>query len=127
VKTSAPPEQNELYITLVRFRHLIRRNAPVADALAKTGLEHYRAELRRRRDHLRSVWVWHGPLLLACILAAVVLAPRVVPGRLWNALPAVLMLAGWAAFGIKRRFGQAAELQREIDEISSASSIGNEA
>jgi hypothetical protein len=89
--------------------------------LARTGLEHYRAELLRRRDHLRSAWIWHGPLLLACILSAATLTERIVPGRLWDALPVFLLLAGWAVIGIKRRVRRAAELQQEIDEISGVS------
>ncbi len=114
-------------VTLLRFRNSIRHNTPHPDALARTGLEHYRAELLRRRDHLRSAWIWHGPLLLACTLSAAALANRIVPGRIWEALPVVLLLAGWAAFGIKRRLTQAAELQSEIDEISGASSMEDKA
>ena len=108
-------------VTVFRFRYSIRRHTPQPDALARTGLEHYRAELLRRRDHLRSAWIWHGPLLLACILSAATLAKRIVPGRLWDALPVFLLLAGYAVIGIKRRVRQAAELQQEIDEISGVS------
>ena len=105
-------------VTIFRFRYSIRRPTPQPDALARTGLEHYRSELRRRRDHLRSAWIWHGPLFLACILSAATLTKRIVPDRLWDALPILLVLAGWAVVGIKRRVRQAAELQEEIDEIS---------
>jgi hypothetical protein len=108
-------------VTVFRFRNSIRRNTPQPDALARTGLEHYRVELLRRRDHLRSVWIWHGPLLLACILSAATLAKRIVPGRLRDTLPVFLLLAGYAVIGIKRRVRQAAELQQEIDEISGVS------
>ena len=108
-------------VTVFRFRDSIRRHVPQPDALARTGLEHYRAELLRRRDHLRSAWIWHGPLLLACILSAATLTKRIVRGRLWDALPVLLLLAGWAVIGIKRRVRQAAELQQEIDEISGVS------
>jgi len=114
-------------VTLIRFRNSIRPNTPRPDALARTGLEHYREELLRRRDHLRSAWIWHGPLLLACTLSAAGLANRIVPGRLWDALPVVLLLAVWATFGVKRRLSQAAELQSEIDEISGASSMEDKA
>ena len=107
--------------TLFRFRYFIRRNIPGPDAFARTGLEHYRAELMRRRDHLRSAWVWHGPLGLACILSAAILSDRIVPGRLWNALPIFLLLVAWAITGIRHRLRRAAELQREIDEINSES------
>jgi hypothetical protein len=108
-------------VTVFRFRYSIRRHTLQPDAFARTGLEHYRTELLRRRDHLRSAWIWHGPLLLACILAAATLTKRIVPGRLWDALPVFLLLAAWAVIGIKRRVRQAAELQQEINEISGAS------
>lgn len=105
-------------ITAFRFRNSIRRHAARPDALARTGLEHYRTELLRRQGHLRSVWIWHGPLLLACLVSAVTLAKRFVPGRLWGAAPVFLLLAACAVIGIRRRLRQAAELQQEIDEIS---------
>ena len=108
-------------VTVFRFRSSMRRNTPQPDAFAGTGLEHYRTELLRRRDHLRSAWIWHGPLWLSSILAAATLAGRVVPGRLWDALPVFVMLAGWAAIGLKRRQRQAAELQQEIDELTGVS------
>jgi hypothetical protein len=105
-------------VSVFRFRYAIRRHTPRAGAIAETGLEHYRGELLRRRDHLRSAWIWHGPLLLACVLSAATLGKRIVPGRLWNALPLFLLLAAWAVIGIKRRLREAAELEREIDEIN---------
>ena len=107
-------------VTVFRFRNSIRRE-PHPDSLARTGREHYRVELLRRRDHLRSAWIWHGPLLLACILSAATLSKRVVPGRLRDTLPVFLLLTGYAVLGIKRRVRQAAELQQEIDEISGVS------
>jgi hypothetical protein len=60
-------------------------------------------------------------LLLACILSAVTLTRRIVPGRLRDVLPAFLLLAGWVLVGIKRRVRQAAEIQHEIDESSGVS------
>uniref|UniRef100_Q028U4 Uncharacterized protein n=1 Tax=Solibacter usitatus (strain Ellin6076) TaxID=234267 RepID=Q028U4_SOLUE len=105
-------------VTVYRFRSSIRRNPPRPDAFARTGVEHYRAELMRRRDHLRSGWIWRGPLWLAGIVAGATLARRNVPGRLWDAFPAIVLLAGWAAFGVRRRLRDAAEVQQEIDELS---------
>jgi hypothetical protein len=102
-------------VTVFQFRASIRR-AP--DFFAGTGLAHYRAELLRRRDHLRSVWIWHGPLWLAIILSTAAVARRMVPGRLWDALPVVILLAGWAGLGVRRRLRQAAEVQQEIDELT---------
>jgi hypothetical protein len=104
-------------VTVLRFRQQLRRNRTAADALARTGLEHYRGELRRRRDHLRGAWIWHGPLGLACLLSAAALSRQMVPGRFWQALPVLVLLAGWAAFGIRQRLRQAGELQRELDDI----------
>jgi len=114
-------------VTVLRFRNSIRRHTPQPDALARTGLDHYRVELLRRRDHLRSAWIWHGPLLLACILSAATLTKRIVPGRLRDTLPVFLLLAGHAVVGIKRRVRQAAELQQEIDEISGVSPMEEKA
>jgi len=108
-------------VTLFRFRYSIRRHTCQPDAFARTGLEHYRAELMRRRDHLRNAWIWHGPLLLACMLSAAALGKRMVAGRLWDVLPLVLLLSAWAAIGIRRRVRQAAELEREINELGGAS------
>ena len=105
-------------VTLFRFRVLMRRSTRHPAAFAVAGLEHYRLELARRRDHLRSAWVWHGPLWLALVMCAVTLARRAVPGRLWDALPVVVLLAAWSAMGVMRRLRQAAELQHEIDELA---------
>jgi len=111
-------------LTAFRFRASIRRSTPQPGAFARTGLEHYRAELVRRRDHLRSVWIWHGPLWLAGIVSMATLAGRVVPGRVWDALPVFPLLAGWAAIGVGRRLRQASDTQREIDELNGGSPIG---
>jgi hypothetical protein len=110
-------------VTVFRFRSSMRRNTPQPDAFARTGLEHYRMELLRRRDLLRSAWIWHGPLWLAIIVSAATLAGRIVPGRLRDALPVLVLLAAWAAIGVKRRLRQAAELQQEIDELTGVSPL----
>jgi hypothetical protein len=110
-------------ITIFRFRLSIRPNMSQPDFFASTGVEHYRTELFRRRDHLRSAWVWHGPLWLAGIVSMAALAGRVVPGRLWDALPVLLLLAGCAAIGVRRRLRQAAELQHEIEELTGGSPV----
>jgi hypothetical protein len=104
-------------VTLFWFRSSIRGNTPQPDAFARTGLEHYRTELSRRRDHLQSAWIWHGPLWLAIILSTGILAGRIIPGRVRDALPVFVLLAVWTAIGVRRRVRQAAELQQEIDEL----------
>jgi hypothetical protein len=107
-------------ISLYRFRRWIWRREPARpDAAAATGLEHYRKELERRRDHLRNEWLWHGPLFLACLVLIAIWTGRAFPGygRLGNVLPLVVLLAVWTGFGFWRRLRKAKELQREIDEM----------
>jgi hypothetical protein len=107
-------------ISLYRFRHRIWRREPARpDAAAATGLEYYRKELERRRDHLRNAWLWHGPLFLACMILISILATEAFHGfqPLRNVLPLVVLLAVWTGFGFWRRRLQARGLQQEIDEI----------
>jgi hypothetical protein len=107
-------------ISLYWFRRRIWRRDPLRpDAVVATGLEYYRKELERRRDHLRNAWLWHGPLFLACMILIAILIGKVFSGfqPLRNVLPLVVLLAVWTGFGLARRRRQAKELQREIDEI----------
>jgi CHASE2 domain-containing sensor protein len=107
-------------ISLVWFRDRIWPKAePAGGELAATGLEHYRRELARRRDHLRNEWLWHGPLVLACAVLATVGVGDLFRGmRQWSSVvPLVVLLGVWTAFGIWGRRRQANQLQREMDEI----------
>jgi hypothetical protein len=106
-------------ISLYRFRHRIWRQPARPDAMVATGVEYYRSELERRRDHLRNGWLWHGPLFLACtVLVAILTAETFRDYRsLRDVLPLVVVLAIWTAFGVWRRRRQSRELQHEIDEI----------
>jgi hypothetical protein len=109
-----------IVISLYRFRHWVWQRQPSpSDSIAATGLEYYRNELERRRDHLRSAWVWHGPVVLACVILISIFMGKAFPGirRLGSALPLIVLLAVWTGFGLTRRHRQASELQREIDEI----------
>ncbi|WP_321474564.1 hypothetical protein [uncultured Paludibaculum sp.] len=106
--------------TVYRFRDRIwRRDQPHPSAVAAPGIEYYRRELERRRDHLTNEWLWHGPLLLACLLFAVSFLGKSLPSsqRMRGVLPLVLVLAVWAGLGFWRRRRQARDIQREIDEI----------
>lgn len=89
---------------------------PPAD-LAATGLAHYRRVLERRRDHLKNAWLWHGPMLLASLSLSVALY-KLSEGRLRNMMPFFALLILWGILGLVMRRRKAAELQREIDEIS---------
>src|SRR5262249_37012935 len=105
-----------VWVAISRYR--FRRRLSRADA-ATTGLEYYRQELERRRDHLRNEWLWHGPLALACVLLVATMLQKTGLGfdRLTSAVPLIVLLVAWTVFGIRRRLIQARNLQREIDEI----------
>jgi hypothetical protein len=107
-------------ISLYWFRYRIRRRPSRPDAPAAAGLEYYRTELERRRDHLKNEWLWHGPLFLACVTLVAILTGQVFSGYrpLRNVLPLLVILAVWTGFGFWRRLQQAKELQREIDELA---------
>lgn len=105
-----------VWVAISRYRFRRRLSQPDA---AATGLEYYRRELESRRDHLRNEWLWHGPLVLACILLVATMLQKRGLGfdRLTSAVPLIVVLLVWAGYGLRRRLLQARELQREIDEI----------
>jgi hypothetical protein len=114
-------------ISLYWFRRLIRRQDPVRpDAVAASGLDYYRGELERRRDHLRNPWIWNGPLLLACLGLVAVLYGKWFSGsqRLRDVGPLVVLLAVWTGWGSWRRRCQANQIQREIDQLENPGSTG---
>ncbi|MBL8236261.1 MAG: hypothetical protein JNM66_02500 [Bryobacterales bacterium] len=102
---------------LYRFRREIWR--PAAGEMAVTGLAHYRAVLAGRRDLLRQAWLWQGPLLLSCGTLAVVALGQAHGGlaRWRNMAPFLTLLAVWVVLAMVLRRREAAELQREIDEL----------
>jgi hypothetical protein len=105
--------------SLVWFRGRIFHRDPPRPDTAAPGIEYYRRELERRRDHLRNGWVWNGPLFLACLMLAVTLTGRKFLGfdRFASALPLVAVLVLWTAYSFRRRRLLAKELQREIDDL----------
>jgi len=105
-----------LYMFRDRIRVLVR---PPTDAAAATGLDYYRHELERRRDHLGNAWLWHGPMLLACLVLLWTIAGKAWPSPhlLKNTLPFVIFLGVWIALGIYLRRRQRKEIQREIEEV----------
>jgi hypothetical protein len=107
--------------SLVSFRKRLGQNGARADDVAASGIEYYRRELEQRRDYLRNAWIWHGPMVLACLILAAVLARRALPGvhRLRSVVPLLVLLAVWAGFGFVRRVRLARQVQREIDELNS--------
>jgi len=113
-------------ISLWWFRQRIwRPETEHPNAVAASGLEYYRKELERRRDHLRNAWIWHGPLFLACLIFIVSVAGKEFPGprSLRGVLPLVLLLVVWTGIGFRRRWRLAQEIQREIDEMDRLSPI----
>jgi len=113
-----------ILLTTYRFRQWIwpPRGEGVGDApaAAAPSLAFYRAELERRREHLRSGWLWYGPLVLACLLLVAVAARNLAPNRqrLRMVAPFLVLLMLWVGLGIRQRRRKVAEIQREIDEIA---------
>jgi hypothetical protein len=109
-------------VSLYLLRRLIwGQRPPRPDAAAATCLEYYRKELERRRDHLKNPWLWHGPLFLAGMILIAILIRGKAFQPLRNVAPLIGLLALWTGFGVWRRYRQAKELQREIDEIEPSS------
>lgn len=102
-------------------RHRIWRRKPMPpDAAVTTGLEYYRKRLEDRRDHLKREWLWHGPVLLACLLFFQIIFGNRLPSpeRLLKTLPFVVLLGVWIVVGAWQRWRMAKEIQREIDELN---------
>jgi len=108
-----------IIVACYRFRDQIWRS-PRADAVFETGVSYYSSELKRRRNHLRNTWIWHGPVLLACLTFAATAGAMSYP-RLERTGPFVLLLLIWIASAVWRRARQARELQKEIDELGEGS------
>jgi len=89
-------------------------------ALTAPGKDFYLAELRRRRAHLRSIWVWHGPLAVACVTLAAIGVRKAVPSlsRLLSVSPLLVALAVWTAMSVVRRLRQVAAIEQEIAETA---------
>src|SRR3954468_876958 len=91
-------------VSLIWFRDRIWPPPPSAIP----AVDHYRRELERRRDHLRNEWIWHGPLLAACLTLAAVLNSSMAMRDLRSLAPIVVVLVVWTVYGIVRRRRQAA-------------------
>jgi hypothetical protein len=113
-----------LILSLYWFRDRIGRRVPQRTKMvAATGVEYYRNELEYRRDHLKSAWLWQGPMFLAVIIFLAILVGKALPNmeRLRNMLPFVLLLTIWTFMGFMLRRRHAKQIQQEIDELSSLS------
>jgi hypothetical protein len=103
------------------------------DARPDTGLEAYRRELLRSRDHSRDAWRMVAPLIPGCLVVALpVIAPlwrkaSANPAILINALPFCVLFAIWLAlvFPVRRR--RLRNLEREIDILDRLVSTSPEA
>jgi hypothetical protein len=110
-----------IMITLYRLRRHVW--PPSDDGFAASGVEFYRGELEHRRRHLVSAWLWHGPLLLACVtMAGVAIGTGNFAGtRLLQVSPLLIVLVVWTGFSIRRRRREAQAIQRELDEMAGLS------
>ncbi len=87
--------------------------------IAASGVEFYKAELERRRVHLASFWVWHGPLVLGCLtLGAIWFRKSVVSlERLVSVAPLLVVLVVWTVTGIRKRKREREAIEMEIEEV----------
>jgi hypothetical protein len=104
---------------VVRFRDRIRLRP---DHLVAVVAAHYKRELDRRRRHLRSAWIRHGPVVLAALTMASTLAGRdfANPDVLLRSAPFLALLAVWIVMGMVRRRAEARQLDEEIAEVDRA-------
>jgi hypothetical protein len=109
-----------ILISAYRFRAYIwQRDPRPADALAAPAAEHYRRELEIRRDHLRNIWIWNGPLVLALLFFLITLGRAVYPHleQLVKAIPFLTALLVWLIFTTRQRRRQVREIEEEIQEL----------
>jgi Flp pilus assembly protein TadB len=108
-----------LTLYLVRKELWVNRDTDSSD-ISAASLEYYRKVLQKRRKHLASAWIWHGPFALSSLLLAVLMIRNAVLSlrRLESMLPLLLLLLLWIVIGIRQRRRQIREIQREMDEIS---------
>ena len=107
-------------VSIYVSRHRIwpARHVP-PEAVAATSLDYYLKQLVDRRDHLKREWLWHGPLLLACLLFFLIIFENQLPTpeRLMKTLPFIVLLVVWVAAWAWQRWKMARQIQQEIDEL----------
>src|ERR1017187_7561827 len=96
-----------------------------------TGLEAYKSELERSRDHARNVWRMVAPLIPGAVVFALPVIgaflrkaledPKVV---LTNALPIGVLLVIWLVFLLPVRTRKLRKMQAEIDTLDQLANSG---
>jgi hypothetical protein len=105
--------------------------SPVPNLSATTGLEAYKSELQRSRDHSRNVWRMVAPLIPGAVVFALPVIgpflrkaledPKVV---LTNAVPICVLLAIWLVFLLPVRRRRLRKIQGEIDTLDQLAHSG---
>lgn len=118
-------------LTAWRSRRQIRTiqaaGTPGGDARAASGLDYYYEELLRRQAHLRSGWLWHGPLILSCATLGVVLLQSrgITWTRLAGVVPLLIVLVAWVAIRNLSRWREVRQVRREIEEVQALRSAND--
>jgi hypothetical protein len=75
-----------------------------------------------------NAWLWHGPLLLACItMAGVAIGTGTLAyKRLLQVSPLLIALVVWTGFSIRHRRREAEAIKRELDEMADTSRHADE-
>src|ERR1035441_557409 len=107
--------------------------SPAPNISASTGLEAYRRELQRSRDHSRNVWRMVAPLIpgsivfalpgIAPLLRKVLENPKVV---LTNALPFCVLFAIWLVFLLPVRRRKLRKIEGEIATLDQLADSGSD-
>jgi hypothetical protein len=101
-----------------KFRHDIRYAVP-PDSVAAAGVDYYRSQLVKRRDHLRNAWMWHYPFVFATVGFVASFAGEALasPRVLRNMTPFLTLLAAWLVLSVVLRRKRVQSIQTEIDEL----------
>lgn len=99
-----------------QFRKRWNMRAAPAESLAVQVLEFHRRELVRRRDMLRSSWVWYISPLVPGMLVYWLGMMQAYPQNPFNMIGVVACFAGFFAVGLLNEW-RARRVQREIDAL----------
>lgn len=96
------------------------------DAALRAGIESYRREVERRRQHFGRVLLWSfAPVVLAIATLIVLIASFGMRNRgmafertLLNMIPFLTLVVAWIVGVFVIRMRERRELQREIDELN---------
>lgn len=106
-------------LALLLLRKRLWPGLPPPAAVAVPGMEHFRAELARRRDHLRLAWLWRAPAVAALLLFVVSFASLALGqrGSIRPVLPLLAVSSVWVVLLAAQTLRQVRRLDAEIRRL----------